>query len=296
MIEDRLRSIVTTLSRDFPSRSGLDPSILHAASVYVEQQFQSVGYQVATQSYGAVHMETRNLIAEKRGKDERGAVIVVGAHYDTVIDTPGADDNASGIAGLIVLASLLKEYSNQSTIRFVAFANEEPPYFGTSQMGSVQYAASLKKDGVTVKGMLCLEMIGYGGDGKTQNYPFPFLRQIGRYPREGNYVALVSNVRSRRLLRSIKPAMQMACDLGVESIIAPGFIPPLNLSDHAAFWKYGYPAVMVTDTAFLRNPHYHLPSDTSETLNFGFLLKVVEGVRAAVIALDEADEHGDRPA
>ncbi|MBM4168668.1 MAG: M20/M25/M40 family metallo-hydrolase [Ignavibacteria bacterium] len=289
MLEDRLHSIVVALSRDYPSRSGLNPSVLRGSSLFLEQQLQSAGYEVLIESYRAGGLEARNLFAEKRGTDHRRPIIIVGAHYDTVIGTPGADDNASGVAGLLALAGLLKNHPNRSTIRFVLFANEEPPYFGTSQMGSMHHAAGLRKDRVNVGAMLCLEMIGYGGEEKMQSYPFPFLRQLGRYPRRGNYIALVSDVRSRRLLRRVKPAMRKGCDLGVESIVMPGFIPPLNLSDHAAFWKHGFPALMITDTAFLRNPHYHLASDTADTLNYVFLRNVVQGVYAAILALDDTD-------
>jgi len=135
--------------------------------------------------------------------------------------------------------------------------------------------------------MLSLEMIGYAGDTMEQQYPFVFLRQLVGYPKYGNFIGLVSNVRSMRLLKVVREAMRHGCSVGVESLAAPGFLPPLFLSDHSSFWRHGYPALMVTDTAFLRNPHYHLPSDTAEKLNYEFLAETVKGVYGAVRVLDQ---------
>jgi hypothetical protein len=134
--------------------------------------------------------------------------------------------------------------------------------------------------------MLTLEMIGYGGEGFRQSYPIPLLKSLGKYPKDGNYVALVSNLRSARLLATVRKAMRQQGTIGVESLCAPGFIPPLFLSDHSSFWKYGFPALMITDTAFLRNPHYHSSTDTADTLNYEFLAMVVDAVQAAMLALD----------
>jgi Zn-dependent M28 family amino/carboxypeptidase len=225
-------------------------------------------------------------VVEQTGTDTSLPCLVIGAHYDTVLGTPGADDNASGVAGVLELARLLRSYRNRRTIRFVAFPHEEPPYFHTSHMGSRVYAAHLKGSSVSVGAMFALEMIGYGGTGLRQTYPFPFMRRLGHFPGDGNFVALVGNVRTRKIVRTVKAVMRSACSIGVESLVAPGFVPPLFLSDHSSFWKYGFPAVMVTDTAFQRNPHYHLPGDEDSTLNYDFLAEVVIGMHAAVVALD----------
>lgn len=281
------RRIVETLTKNFPSRSGLNAPVLHAAAEFIEQEFRALGYEVESQVYEAYGIEVRNLITEQRGKDPAKPCIVLGAHYDSVIGTPGADDNASGVAGLFELASMLKSYSNNCTIKLVAFTHEEPPYFYTSLMGSRQYARRLKHEGTRVQAMLCLEMIGYAGEQMEQEYPFLFLRQLGGYPKYGNFIGLVSNLRSMGLLKVVREAMRHGCNIGVESLAAPGFLPPLFLSDHSSFWRYGYPAIMVTDTAFLRNPHYHLPSDAGETLNYDFLADVVKGVYAALLELDK---------
>ncbi|MGH2567036.1 MAG: M28 family peptidase [Bacteroidota bacterium] len=287
-ISSRARAIVTELSKRFPSRNGMNPSALHGAAEFVEEEFR--GYTVESQEYETHGVPVRNIAVVKRGLDSSKPCIVLGAHYDSVVGTPGADDNASGVAGLLELARLLKDYPNGRTIHFVAFTHEEPPYFYSAQMGSRQYARRLKKDGVQVQLMLSLEMIGYAGETMEQQYPFVFLRQLGGYPMYGNFIGLVSNLRSMRLLKVVRGAMRSGCSVGVESLAAPGFLPPLFLSDHSSFWKHGFPALMVTDTAFLRNPHYHLPGDTAETLNYDFLAEVVKGVYEVVMVLDKLDQ------
>ncbi|MFH0988748.1 MAG: M20/M25/M40 family metallo-hydrolase [bacterium] len=290
LIESNGGRIVQTLAREFPSRSGIQPKVLHAASEFIEKEFQNLGFNVSSQEYRAYESIVRNLIIEQPGSQPHLPCIVLGAHYDTVLDTPGADDNASGVAGLLELARLLKSFPNKRTIRFVAFTHEEPPYFYTSLMGSRQYAQSLKDQSASVHLMLSLEMLGYGGEQTTQYYPFPLMRQIGRYPKYGNYIALVSNLRSMRYLGLVRNAMRRSCEIGVECLAAPGWIPPLFLSDHSSFWKHDFPALMITDTAFLRNPHYHRPSDTADTLNYEFLAEVVKGLQEAMMTLDGTRE------
>jgi Zn-dependent M28 family amino/carboxypeptidase len=154
-------------------------------------------------------------------------------------------------------------------------------------MGSRQYAKQLKRKKENVLVMLSLEMLGYAGPGYKQLYPAPLMRVIGRYPKHGDFIALVGNMRSLAMMNVVRRAMRERCKTSVATLSAPGFIPPLFLSDHSSFWKAGYPALMVTDTAFLRNPHYHKESDTVETLNFDFFAEVVDGICAAVLALDQ---------
>jgi Zn-dependent M28 family amino/carboxypeptidase len=280
------RRIVEVLAGEYPSRHGSNPRVLEGAASFIEHEFASLGYEVQSEWYECGGERVRNIVAEKKGEHPERPCIVVGAHYDTVAGTPGADDNATGIAGTIELARLLKARPNNRSIKFVAFPHEEPPYFYTSRMGSRQYARSLKEGGATIHAMLTLEMIGYAGEGFRQLYPVPLMRALGRYPKDGNFIAVVGNLRSMRLLSVAGSAMRRRKTVEVESLCAPGFIPPLFLSDHSSFWKYGFPALMITDTAFLRNPHYHASTDTPETLNFDFLATVVEAVLAAVGELD----------
>ena len=285
-IAERARRIVETLAGEYPSRHGSNPRVLNGAASFIEKAFTSLGYQVQSKWYESEGRQVRNMVVEKSGQNPAHSIIVIGAHYDTVVGTPGADDNATGVAGLIELSRLLKEYKNKRTIRFVAFPHEEPPYFFTHHMGSRQYARNLKESGEKIFAMLTLEMIGYAGEGFKQLYPAPLMGILGRYPKDGNYLALVSNLRSTPLLSMVRRAMRQRGSVGVESLSAPGFLPPLFLSDHSSFWKYGFPALMITDTAFLRNPHYHSSTDTADTLNYEFLAKVVDLVAAAVLALD----------
>jgi Zn-dependent M28 family amino/carboxypeptidase len=288
-IAARARDIVTELSTRYPSRNGLNPPALHGAAAYVEQEFRALGYRVESHHYPSDGVLVRNIAVVKQGQEPSRPCLVLGAHYDSVIGTPGADDNASGIAAVLELARLLKDQPNRRTIHFVAFTHEEPPYFYTRHMGSRHYAQELKEQNVTVHAMFSLEMLGYAGERMPQSYPFPLLRQLGGYPRYGNYLALVGNLRSRHLLARVKKLMRTHCSVGVESLCAPGFLPPVFLSDHASFWRHGYPALLVTDTAFLRNPHYHLGSDMADTLNYGFLADVVCGLTRTIRAMDQMD-------
>jgi len=286
MIATRARRTVEVLANKYPSRHGRFPDVLNAAGDFVEGEFQGLGYAVESHSFLSEGTKVRNLVIEKEGSRPGLPCIVLGAHYDTVVGTPGADDNATGVAGLLELARLLKDQPVRHTLKFVAFPHEEPPYFYTHLMGSRQYAKTLKEKGENVLGMLALEMLGYAGENFRQLYPAPFMRTLGRYPKCGNYIALVGNLRSLGLMSVVRKAMRDQQTVGVESLSAPGFIPPLFLSDHSSFWKAGYPALMVTDTAFLRNPHYHGETDTPDTLNYAFLATVVSTVYAAVQTLD----------
>lgn len=286
-IATRSRCIVETLAGEFPSRTGIYGPNLERAAAWIELEFRSLGYKVSLQRYAIRSSgEVKNLIVEKPGLQLDRPCIVLGAHYDSVPGTPGADDNASGVAGLLELARLLRDYKNRRTLRFVAFTHEEPPYFYSSKMGSHVYAKSLKESHAQVEAMISLEMIGYGGSHLEQTYPFPLMRQIGSYPKRGDFIGVIGNIRSRKLARFILARMREVCGIGVEGLSGPGFLPPLNLSDHSSFWRHGYRAVMITDTAFQRNPHYHMASDSAETLNYDFLAEVARGVYCAVRALD----------
>lgn len=283
----RTRRVVEVLSRDYPSRNGLSAGNLTRAAEFIEKEFLALGLKVELQSYGTYSTRVKNLIVGQCGRNDSKPCIVLGAHYDTVIDTPGADDNASGVAGLLELARLLKGYPNERTIHFVAFTLEEPPYFYTPKMGSRMYAKRLKLDRTRVQLMFSLEMIGYAGDHLKQAYPLPLMRQLGHYPKKGDFIGIVGNIRTRRLVRVVRKAMRQGSNIAVESLSAPGFVSPFNLSDHSSFWKCGFPAVMITDTAFLRNPHYHSPSDTHDSINYDFIAEVVTGLYNAVITLDQ---------
>lgn len=283
-MQDNLKKTVTALSKDIGSRSYLQRESLTKVVHYIAGELTQYGYDVSFQSYRAQGNIYKNLIAEVKGSESPERVILVGAHYDTVTGTPGADDNASGIAGLLELARLLRKNSFQKTVQFVAFALEEPPFFKTEFMGSYVYAKSLNEKNAAIEGVLCLEMIGYFTEEPgSQHFPLPFLRLL--YPDKGNFIALVSNLKSKRFLLRVKDAFKKATDLPLETLSTFSIIPGIDFSDHWSFWEFGYPALMVTDTGFYRNPNYHSSGDTPETLNYGCMAQVVSGLKSVIEGL-----------
>lgn len=287
-IELNLRRHVEVLCSEIGPRSIRDPDNLERARDYVGQVFGEHGYEVQWQDYTWLNRSFYNVMAELAGEGNSHEVVVVGAHYDTVPGTVGADDNASAVAGLLELARLFREARPPRTLRFVAFTLEEPPAFLSPWQGSRVYARWLHQRGERVVAMLCLEMLGYYSDEPNSQH-FPFFPMRWFYPLTGNFIAVVANLRSRALMVQVRQAMRRGCDLPVESLSAPPFVPGISFSDHASFWKYGYPAVMITDTAFYRNPHYHQPGDRPETLDFVRMAACVRGVEGALGELCRAE-------
>ena len=277
-----LRQVVTVLACEIGVRSFQDRERLSRAADYISGQLASFGYDVTRQTFHYHGQSYDNLIAELPGASMPERILVIGAHYDTVGTTPGADDNASGVAGLLGLAQQLSGTRPDRTIRFVFFCLEEPPAYRTKNMGSYHYAKSLKEKGDTVEGMICLEMIGYFCDQEgSQHYPLPFMNL--KFPRAGSYISMVGNLRSRRFTQEIAEAFRKKNDLPVITLNAPAIVIGIDFSDHWSFAKFGYKALMVTDTAFYRNPNYHAASDLPETLDYDRMARVVEGLADAVI-------------
>jgi Zn-dependent M28 family amino/carboxypeptidase len=276
-----LHRIVTVLARDIGVRSYRDLGRLNGTANYITEQFASLGYAVVRQPFLYRGNTYVNLIAEQAGASSPETALIVGAHYDTVRSTPGADDNASGVAGLLGLARALAGERPDRTVRFVAFCLEEPPAYRTKNMGSYHYALSLKENHEQVEGMICLEMIGFFRDQKgSQQYPFPLMNR--RYPDAGNFIALVGNLRSRAFTRSIADGFRKSVSLPVVTLNAPAIVVGIDFSDHWSFNKLGYKALMATDTAFYRNPHYHSPTDLPETLDYERMSSVVNGLAATM--------------
>jgi Zn-dependent M28 family amino/carboxypeptidase len=276
-----LRTVVTKLSREIGIRSYQDYGRLEMTIQYITAELSSFGYQVTTQSFKFAGHTYQNIIAELTGTVLPGQVLVVGAHYDTVRTTPGADDNASGVAGLLGLAKLFANRPLQKTVRFVAFPLEEPPAYRSKNMGSYHYAASLKKASAQVEGMICLEMIGFFSDRQgSQHYPIPFMNLA--FPKAGNYIAMVGNRKSRKFTMLMAEGFRKATDLPLVTLNAPAFVLGIDFSDHWSFGKFGYPAFMVTDTAFYRNLNYHSPSDLPDTLDYDRMTQVVDGLKSAI--------------
>ena len=278
----RLQAHVQMLSVQFAPRDQSQTENLDRVAAYIREQLVEAGGKITEQPFDVEGRTYRNVIASFGPEtDER---IVVGAHYDAYHLFPGADDNASGVAGLIELAGLLGKIDPQLRIDLVAFTLEEPPYFHTAYMGSVVHAESLKKQGVKVRAMVSLEMIGYFSDAPdSQSFPVSVLRAL--YPSQGNFISVVGGVGDGLLVRRIKGAMRDAAPLPVYSINAPRLVPGIDFSDHLSYWNAGYSAVMITDTAFYRNHNYHTANDTAEKLDYKRMAMVVEGVYAAVLAL-----------
>jgi len=277
----RLEIHVRRLAQDRP-RSLRSPEKLDDAADYIKDSWSRCGLEVSEQDFTADRKRARNLVAAL-GEDT-GDPIVVGAHYDAYGDMPGADDNASGVAALIELGCALRRESPTRRVELVAFTLEEPPYFGSKQMGSWVHAQSLLQRGRRARAMLCLEMVGdFSNERGSQTFPFPALGLI--YPTRGNFIAVVGRLKDRSLIRRVKIAMAGVANLRVRSIAAPAAMTGIDLSDHSSYWNAGFPAVMITDTAFYRNARYHTAEDTPETLDYRQMANVVSGVYEAVRAL-----------
>jgi hypothetical protein len=278
---ERLKDHVRMLSETLHPRSVGELTNLEAAASYIHAEFTAAGAVVADQWFTDGGEKYRNVIA--RFGPAEGPLLVIGAHYDSFETTPGADDNASGIAGLIELAGLLSRHPPQRPVELVAYTNEEPPHFRYPSMGSAHHAASLRAAGRDVSLMLALEMIGWFSDeAGSQTYPFPGMSLL--YPDKGDFIAVIGRFNDWADTRKVKAAMRGAGDLPVHSMNSLSSIPGVDFSDHLNYWAEGYPALMITDTAFYRNPHYHTAEDTYDRLDYARMAKVVAGVFAVVQA------------
>jgi Zn-dependent M28 family amino/carboxypeptidase len=281
---ERLRDSVELLATTLQPRDFAHPEGLERAAAYIAEELRKAGGRVREQTFEVQGSAYKNVIA--LFGPETAERVVVGAHYDTEGARPGADDNASGVAGLLELARLLGEQPPAATVELVAYSLEEPPNFRTEHMGSHVHAASLAAAEVRVRAMLALEMIGYFSDTPhSQQFPLGVLGWL--YPTTGNFITVVGKLGQGRLVRGVKRAMQSAGDLPVRSINAPAMVTGIDFSDHRSFWQQGYPAVMITDTSFYRNPNYHTDQDLPVTLDYGRMAQVVDGVDCAVRALGE---------
>lgn len=269
-----LRAHVAMLANELIPRSWRHRANLERAADYIAASLKDSGARVEKQVFHVDGQAYTNIIAAF-GPAE-GPWLVVGAHYDVAGDGPGADDNASAVAGLLELGRLLGANVLSRRVLLAAYCLEEPPFFATPHMGSVIHAQSLKKAGRRIELMICLEMIGYFSDQPgSQRFPFPLLRLF--YPSTGNYIMVVDRLVSGHGPR-IRDAMRPAEPLSVYSINAPAFLWGINLSDHRSFWQAGYDAVMITDTAFYRNRAYHTAGDTADRLDYNRMARVVDGL------------------
>jgi Zn-dependent M28 family amino/carboxypeptidase len=284
----KLKVHVKYLSTDVHPRSSSNFSNLERAGQYVFEELKATGAPVEVQEVKVKGKIYKNFIA--RFGPSTGPLLVIGAHYDADghslrnwkpkgMSTPGADDNASGVAGLLELARLLSKKPQSRSIEIVAYTLEEDPHFGTQEMGSFRHARSLKESGREVQLMLSIEMIGYFADkANSQDYPAPGMSTL--YGDRGNFIAVVGNLSNFGVIRRAKALMLGVSDLPVISCNAPSNLQGIDSSDHMNYWNEGYPALMVTDTAYYRNPHYHRPTDTFDKLDYRRMAQVVQGVHA----------------
>ena len=278
----RLQGHVEKLSVEFHPRDYKHLENLDRSAAYIHAQFEEAGAEVSYQDFTVEGRRYRNVIG--RFGVGKGRTRIVGAHYDSVHGTPGADDNASGVAGLIELGHLLGQTNLEHEVELVAYSLEEPPFFATTNMGSAVHANAFKKSGRELAGVLVLEMIGFFSDEKgSQEFPVFILKLM--YPSRGNYIAVVGRLKKARFTTQVKKAMKRAGTIPVYSIDATPSLPGVDFSDHRNYWKLGYDAVMITDTAFYRNKNYHKDSDTAETLDYERMSGVVIAVYEAVMRI-----------
>jgi Zn-dependent M28 family amino/carboxypeptidase len=278
-----LKNHVEMLAGAIGERNLIHYKSLQEGALYLEKSLTANGYQVSSQNYVAEGRAVRNLVTEIPGASRPSEIVVVGAHYDTVFECPGADDNTSGTAALLELARLLKPTHPARTVRFVTFVNEEPPYFQTANMGSWVYAKKAHAAHDNIVAALSLETVGmYSDVPESQHYPSGFGLL---YPSPGNFIAFVANVASRGLVRETIRSFRRTTGFPSQGSAVPGWIAGVGWSDHWSFWQEGYPAVMVTDTAVFRNPNYHQPSDTPDTLDYDRMARVVRGLATVVTDL-----------
>lgn len=258
------------------------PSALSAAAGYIRDVWTRQGYEVGAQSFEEGGVLCENLEITRRGT-RADQILLVGAHYDSVKGSPGANDNGSGVAALLELSRLFKQVHPKPSLRFVAFVNEEPPFFITGRQGSMIYAKAARRRGDDIRLMIALETIGYYCDAPgSQNYP-PFFGLF--YPDAGNFLGFVSNLQSRKIMRRMVRLFRTSSDFPVEHVATLGVVPGVSWSDHRSFWRYGYRALMVTDTALYRYPYYHSAQDTPDKLLYPELARVTEGLFGALSRL-----------
>ena len=280
VLREALRQDVEELAGSIGERNLVRSRGLERAAGFLEASLASAGYAVRRHAYQVDGKSVANLEAELVGSSRPDEIVIVGGHYDSVEGSPGANDNATGAAAVLALARAFAHRSPARTLRFLEFVNEEPPYFKTPAMGSVVYASRCRASREKIVAMLSLETIGYYTDEPgSQRYPFPFNLF---YPSRGDFIGFIGNLSSRGLVHDAIRSFRRHARFPSEGIAAPSAIAGINWSDQWAFWQHGYPAAMVTDTAFYRYPHYHTREDTPDKVSYDRLALVVRGLERVV--------------
>ena len=287
LVRDKLQGHVEMLAQQIGERNVWNAEALDAAALYIRNTLEALGYPVAIQSFESRGMTVQNLEVELPGTTAPEEIVVVGAHYDSVPGGPGANDNASGVAALLEMARLLSGKSHARTLRLVAFVNEEQPFSYSEEMGSRVYAERSRQRNEQIKAMLSLETIGYYSDQPgSQQYPFPFNYF---YPDTANFIGFIGNLSSWRLVRQSIDAFRASTAFPSEGVAAPERVTGVGWSDHWPFWRAGYPAIMITDTAFFRYQHYHQATDTPDKLDYQSLARVTRGLVDVAVELAGKD-------
>lgn len=291
-LRDRLRKDIDKLAWEIGDRNAsTEYANLCKAADFIELSLFEAGYRVLRQGYetslySLKGRECYNLEVEIAGVEKRNEIVIIGAHYDSFEGTHGANDNASGVAALLALARTFAGKKTAKTLRFVAFVNEEPPYYLSNDMGSLVYARRCRERNENIVAMLSLETIGYYTDEKgSQNYPLGLMNFV--YPTTGNFISFVSNLRSRKLLRDVTGIFRKYAKFPSEAAFLPEQIAGVSWSDQWSFWRNGYPGVMVTDTAPFRYPYYHTSEDTPEKIDYdrlAYLVSILEKVVARLVS------------
>lgn len=286
-LAERLEAHVETLAGRIGERNIFRyPSLLRAAE-YIEESFISADHEPRSQEFEVQAKAVRNIEVDIRGEELEAGIVVVGAHYDSVHGSPGANDNGTGVAAVLELARLLNDQKLRRTVRLVAFVNEEPPFFYTNAMGSVRYAGRAAERGEKIVAMLSLETIGYYSDEPgSQRYPFPL---SFFYPDTGNFIGFVGNLRSRSLVRHATGSFRQHARFPSEGLAAPGWLTGVGWSDHWSFWRAGFPAIMVTDTALFRYQQYHTAADRPDVIDYERFARVVDGLLPVVVDLAQGE-------
>ena len=280
ILQQNLQRHVYRLAEEIGERNLQHPEALHAAEDYITQTWQQQGYSVEKQAYLERNIQCANLEVTREGNARAEQIILIGAHYDTVYGSPGANDNGSGLAVLLELSRLFQSETTNMSVRFVAFVNEEPPFFFSGRQGSNIYAKAIRERGDDIRLMLALETMGYYSSvPHSQAYPTLFKYF---YPNTGNFISFVTNFGSRRVMLKLANAFRQATDFPLQHVATFSFIPGVGWSDHLSFWRQNYKALMVTDTAFYRYPYYHSSDDTPEKLDYLRLAQVCDGLFKAL--------------
>ena len=280
---DLLTAHVETLAAEIGERNVFLPEALQAAADYIESEWRRQGYEVERQWYETHEMECANLEVTRTGTQAPEEILLIGAHYDSVHGSPGANDNGTGVAALLELSRMFIEVDPGMTVRLVAFVNEEPPFFYWNNMGSMIYAEAAKQRGDQIRGMVSLETVGYYSDEPgSQRYP-PLFKLF--FPDQGNFIGFVSNFRSRSWLKETVEAFKTHSDIPEQHVAMFESVPGIGWSDHLSFWRQGWPALMITDTAPYRYPHYHTAEDTPDKVDYETLTRLTDGLFGTFVTL-----------